>query len=98
MSPAAHGIVGYKFMVTGPGGDNEVLNVLRWSTRSGDARQFLPPRGVQPRPAFEGVAVPVVTKADFSNSGFTQAHQQGAREVPWYVPSSIPRLVRRLLV
>ena len=98
MSPAAHGIVGYKFMVTGPGGGHEVLNVLRWSTRSGDARQFLPPRGVQPRPAFDGVAVPVVTKADFSNSGFTQAHQQGAKEVPWYVPSSIPRLVRRLLL
>ena len=98
MPPAAHGIVGYKFRVTGPSGGSEVLNVLRWSTRSGDARQFLPPRGVQPRPAFEGVAVPVVTKADFSNSGFTQAHQQGAREVPWYVPSSIPRLVRRLLL
>lgn len=97
MAPAAHGIVGYKFVVNGPSG-NEVLNVLRWSTRSGDARQFLPPRGVQPRPAFDGVAVPVVSKADFSNSGFTQAHQQGAREVPWYVPSSIPRLVRRLLL
>jgi len=97
MSPAAHGIVGYKFLVTGPSG-HEVLNVLRWSTRSGDARQFLPPRGVQPRPAFDGVAVPVVTKADFSNSGFTQAHQQGAREVPWFVPSSIPQLVHRLLL
>ena len=98
LPPAAHGIVGYKFVVAGPSGASEVLNVLRWSTRSGDARQFLPPRGVQPRPAFDGVAVPVVTKADFSNSGFTQAHQQGAREVPWYVPSSIPRLVRRLLL
>jgi hypothetical protein len=97
MPPAAHGIVGYKFLVTGPSG-SEVLNVLRWSTRSGDARQFLPPRKVQPLPAFEGTAVPVVTKADFSNSGFTQAHQQGAREVPWHVPSSIPGLVRRLLL
>jgi predicted AlkP superfamily pyrophosphatase or phosphodiesterase len=97
MTPAAHGIVGYKFVVSGPSG-KEVLNVLRWSTRSGDARQFLPPRGVQARPAFDGVAVPVVTKADFSNSGFTQAHQQGAREAPWYVPSSIPRLVHRLLL
>lgn len=44
MPPAAHGIVGYKFLVAGPSG-HEVLNVLRWSTRSGDARQFLPPRG-----------------------------------------------------
>jgi Type I phosphodiesterase / nucleotide pyrophosphatase len=97
VAPAAHGIVGYKFVVNGPSG-REVLNVLRWSTRSGDARQFLPPRRVQPLTAFGGVAVPVVTKADFSNSGFTQAHQRGAREVPWHVPSSIPSLVRRLLL
>jgi len=97
MSPAAHGIVGYKFMVCGPSG-KEVLNVLRWSTRSGDARQFLPPRSVQALPAFGGAHVPVVSKADFSNSGFTQAHQQGVREVPWHVPSSIPWLVRGLLL
>jgi predicted AlkP superfamily pyrophosphatase or phosphodiesterase len=97
MAPAAHGIVGYKFAVNGPSG-REVLNVLRWTTRSGDARQFLPPRSVQPVPAFEGVSVPVVTKADFSNSGFTQAHERGARDVPWHVPSSIPALVRRLLL
>ena len=97
MAPAAHGIVGYKFVVSGPSG-REVLNVLRWTTRSGDARQFLAPRSVQPFPAFEGVAVPVVTRADFFNSGFTQAHQQGVREAPWHVPSSIPALVRRLLL
>jgi hypothetical protein len=96
MPPAAHGIIGYKFLVPGPSG-KEVLNVLRWSTRSGDARQFLQPRSVQPRPAFEGVPVPVVSRADFSNSGFTQAHQQGAREVPWFLPSSIPYLVRTQL-
>jgi Type I phosphodiesterase / nucleotide pyrophosphatase len=96
MPPAAHGIIGYKFLVPGPSG-REVLNVLRWSTRSGDARQFLQPRSVQSRPAFNGLPVPVVSKADFSNSGFSQAHQQGAREVPWLLPSSIPYLVRAQL-
>jgi Type I phosphodiesterase / nucleotide pyrophosphatase len=96
MSPAAHGIIGYKFAVDGPSG-REVLNVLRWTTRSGDARQFLPPRSVQPLPAFGGAPVPVVSRSDFSSSGFTQAHQQGVREAPWHVPSSIPCLVDRLV-
>jgi hypothetical protein len=96
MPPAAHGILGYKFAVAGPSG-TEVINVLRWSTRSGDARPFFPPRLAQPRPAFNGVAVPVVSRADFSGSGFSQAHQQGVREVSWVVPSSLPLLVGDLL-
>jgi hypothetical protein len=41
--------------------------------------------------------VPVVSKADFSGSGFSQAHQRGGREVSWVVPSSLPSLVRALL-
>ena len=96
MPPAAHGIVGYKFAVAGPSG-TEVLNVLRWSTRSGDARPFVPPRQAQPRAAFGGRPVPVVSRSDFSGSGFSQAHQQGAREVSWTVPSSLPLLVGDLL-
>jgi hypothetical protein len=96
MPPAAHGIVGYKFAVAGPSGP-EVLNVLRWSTRSGDARPFLPPRQAQPRAAFGGRPVPVVSRSDFSGSGFSDAHQQGAREVGWSVPSSLPLLVGDLL-
>jgi hypothetical protein len=95
-SPAGHGVVGYKFMVDGPSGD-EVLNVLRWTTRSGDARQFLSPVQLQPLPAFEGNPVPVVSRADFSGSGFSQAHQRGGREVGWVVPSSMAPLVEGLL-
>lgn len=96
MAPAAHGIVGYKFAVQGPSG-TEVLNVLRWTTSSGDARPFLPPAELQPLPAFGGHPVPVVSRADFSGTGFSQAHQRGSREVGWVVPSSMPVLVRRLL-
>jgi len=96
MTPAEHGILGYKFLVDGPSG-REVLNVLRWSTTSGDARKFLPPSLVQARPAFGGSEVPVVSRADFSGTGFSQAHQQGVREVSWHLPSSIPLLVRGLL-
>jgi hypothetical protein len=94
--PAVHGIVGYKFAVAGPSG-TEVLNVLRWTTRSGDARAFVPPRQAQPRPAFQGRRVPVVSRSDFSGSGFSEAHQQGARELSWAVPSSLPLLVGDLL-
>jgi hypothetical protein len=96
MTPAEHGVLGYKFLVDGPSG-KEVLNVLRWSTASGDARKFLPPWVVQPRPAFNGSEVPVVSRADFSGTGFSQAHQSGVREVSWHVPSSIPLIVRGLL-
>jgi hypothetical protein len=96
MTPAEHGILGYKFLVDGPSG-KEVLNVLRWSTSSGDARKFLPPSVVQPLPAFGGSEVPVVSRADFSGTGFSQAHQKGVREVSWHLPSSIPLLVRGLL-
>jgi len=96
MTPAEHGILGYKFLVDGPSG-KEVLNVLRWTTVSGDARKFLAPSVVQPQPAFGGSEVPVVSRADFSGTGFSQAHQQGVREVSWHLPSSIPLLVRDLL-
>jgi hypothetical protein len=96
MVPAAHGVIGYKFLVAGPSGQ-EVLNVLRWRTSSGDAKQFLPPREVQPLPAFNGLHVPVVSRADFAGSGFSQVHQQGSREVGWVVSSSLPALVHRQL-
>ncbi len=94
--PAEHGIVGYKFAVDGPSG-REVLNVLRWSTSSGDARPFLPPDQLQPLTAFGGRPVPVVTRADFMGTGFSLAHQRGGREVGWVVPSSLPALVGHLL-
>ncbi|MGH9106915.1 MAG: alkaline phosphatase family protein [Acidimicrobiales bacterium] len=96
MAPAAHGIVGYRFVVDGPSG-REVLNVLNWSTPSGDARDFFPPAEAQPRLAFGGADVPVVSRAHFSGSGFSKAHQRGVREVGWAVASSMPVLVKRLL-
>jgi hypothetical protein len=94
--PAGHGIVGYRLRVDGPSGD-EVLNVLRWRTVSGDARPFLPPLAFQPAPAFAGRGVPVVTRAEFLTSGFTVAHLSGTREVGWWLPSSLPVEVKGLL-
>jgi hypothetical protein len=94
--PARHGVVGYRLRVDGPTGQ-EVLNVLRWRTVSGDARPFLPPLAFQPTPAFLGRGVPVVTKAEFLTSGFTIAHLSGARQVGWWQPSGLAVEVKALL-
>jgi predicted AlkP superfamily pyrophosphatase or phosphodiesterase len=94
--PAGHGIVGYRLRVDGPTGD-EVLNVLRWRTVSGDARPFVPPAAFQPAPAFAGRGVPVVTRAEFLSTGFTAAHLSGTRQVGWWLPSGVAVEVRALL-
>jgi hypothetical protein len=79
--PAAHGIVGYRLRVRGPQGDDEVLNVLRWRTRSGDARPFVDPVGFSRVPAFAGRPVPVVSRVEFVGTGFTTAKEGPATSV-----------------
>ena len=93
LPPAEHGVVGYRVRV----GSNEVLNVLRWRTGSGDARESVPPEKFQPHPAFGGAGSPVVTRAEFADTGFTLAHLVGARLCGWRVPSALPVEVGRLL-
>jgi hypothetical protein len=92
LTPGEHGLVGYRMAIRG-----EVLNVLRWNTPSGDARQRLVPAEVQPVRPFLGSAVPVVAKSELATSGFTQAHLAGVRHVSWRLPSNIAVEVRRLL-
>jgi hypothetical protein len=92
LTPGEHGVVGYRMAING-----EVLNVLRWNTAAGDARQRLVPAEVQPIRPFLGAAVPVVAKAEFAGSGFTQAHLAGVRHVGVRLTSNIPVEVRRLL-
>jgi predicted AlkP superfamily pyrophosphatase or phosphodiesterase len=84
MAPGEHGIVGYRMNVRG-----EVLNVLRWSTATGDARRRYPAREIQPVPAFVGASVPVVTKGEFATTGFTDAHLSGGRLVGWRTPATL---------
>jgi predicted AlkP superfamily pyrophosphatase or phosphodiesterase len=84
MAPGEHGIVGYRMNVRG-----EVLNVLRWSTATGDARRKFPAREIQPIPAFVGASVPVITKGEFASTGFTDAHLSGGRLVGWRTPSTL---------
>ncbi len=95
--PALHGIVGYRVAVTGPAGP-EVMNVLKWKgSVSGDARAFVDPATFQRLEPFQGRTVPVVSKAEFAGTPFTEAHQRGARQVGWYAPSGLAVDVGRLV-
>ena len=77
LAPAQHGIVGYRMLV----GD-EVLNVLRWSASK---RGRLPePNDVQRYAPFLGQEVPVVTRSEFRDTGFTRAHLRGTRLAGWH--------------
>lgn len=91
--PADHGVIGYRLQV----GEDEVMNVLRWRTAEGDARETVRPEEFQPRRAFGGRDVPVVTRTEFETSGFSGAHLSGARIIGWRVASTIAVEVRRLL-
>ncbi len=90
--PGEHGVVGYRINV---GGD--VLNVLRWQTTAGDARQMIPPDDIQGRPAFRGRRPPVVTRTEFSGTGFSAVHLAEVRFHGWRVPSTLVTEVRRLV-
>lgn len=92
MCPGEHGIVGYR-MDMGP----SVMNSLRWGDERGDLRRTHPPRNVQPCEPFMGVRVPVVSKAELEDTGFTEAHLRGSLPRGWRVASSIPLIVRHLL-
>lgn len=96
--PAEHGVVGYRVRVDGTdGADDEVMNVLRWRTGTGDMRRLRPAMTFQKIRPFGGRAVPAVTRTEFSSTGFTAAHLAGARLVGWSVPSTLVVEVRRLL-
>jgi type I phosphodiesterase/nucleotide pyrophosphatase len=81
LAPAQHGIVGYRMLV-----GQHVLNVLRWSVDGGRPPD---PFDVQRHTAFLGRPVPVVTRAEFRNSGFTQAHLRGSRFVGWHTNATL---------
>ena len=91
MPPGEHGVVGYRIAVEG-----EVLNVLRWSTPAGDARQSIPPTKVQGHPCFEGQRPPAVTRAEFLSSGFTLAHLDQVRFTGYRTLGTLVAEVTRL--
>ena len=81
LSPGEHGMVGYRIAVGGSSGPphGEILNALRWSTGNGDARCRYDPRLFQPCEMFGSQRPPVVTRAQFADSGFTAAHLSDTR-------------------
>ncbi len=92
LPPGEHGIMGYRMSM-----DGEVLNTLRWSTPRGDARGLYPPHEVCPVDCFESQRPPIVVKAEFEGSGFTQAHLRTARIVPYRMPSTLAIEIARVL-
>jgi len=92
LPPGEHGVIGYRVDVRGA-----VLNVLRWTTPTGDARAAIPPADVQPYAPFLGLRPPVVTKAEFAATGFTLAHLAGVRFVPYRQASTLVTEVARLV-
>jgi len=90
--PARHGVVGYR--IKAPNG--EILNVLRWSTPTGDARERVAPNLIQPLEPFLGAKPAVVTRAEFAETGFTRAHLSGSELWGWRYPSTMVEHVRAL--
>ncbi|MBU3703426.1 MAG: PglZ domain-containing protein [Ilumatobacteraceae bacterium] len=90
--PGEHGIVGYRMDM-----GSSVMNTLRWGDERGDLRRVHAPSDVQPCPPFMGVRVPVVSKAELEDTGFTAAHLRGSLPAGWRVASSIPVIVSDLL-
>jgi predicted AlkP superfamily pyrophosphatase or phosphodiesterase len=82
LAPAQHGIVGYRFLV-----DGRVLNVLRWTVPGRDRPPD--PFDVQRHAPFLDREVPVVTRSEFRETGFTQAHLRGGRLLGWQTSSGL---------
>lgn len=93
LSPAEHGVVGYRMRV-----DGSVLNTLRWwDDDNGDARRRMPPDLIQGYEPFRGEDVPVVTKSEFNRTGFTQVHLRGGRLRGYRTPAVLISRTAQLL-
>lgn len=96
-----HGMVGYSFRIPGTG----VINALRWRPHpwGDDLRQALVPEQVQPRPttferaASAGVAVSVISGAEFTGSGLTRAVLRGGRYVGVHALGDLAASVRSVV-
>ena len=90
LAPSQHGLVGFRMRV-----DGEVLNILRWQTTGN--RRPPDPFDMQRHTAFLGRPIPVVTRSEFRNSGFTDAQLRGARFVGWNAVSTLVEHCRLLV-
>ena len=91
-APSQHGVVGYRVAI-----DGEILNVLRWTTPRGDARFAIPPPTIGLVEPFEEQRPPIVMRAEFEYSGFTEAHLRHTRFVGYRTMSTLAIEVVRLV-
>ncbi len=90
LPPSQHGVMGYR-LYTGDG----VLNVIRWAMHGGGKGPD--PDTFQPREAFDADPIPVVTRAQFAGTGFTQILYRGAPLHGYFSTSGIAAHCRRLI-
>jgi hypothetical protein len=97
-----HGLVGYSFRLPDVG----LINPLRWRPHpwGDDLRDTVPPEQVQPMPttferaASTGVAVSVVSGAEFTHSGLTRAVLRGGRYVGVHALGDLTARVREAVI
>jgi hypothetical protein len=75
--------------------DGRILNVLSW--QAGNGRRGPDPFTIQRHQPFLGRSVPVVTKSEFRNSGFSGAHLRDTRFHGYATPSGLVEQVRLLV-
>ncbi len=90
LTPARHGMIGYRMLVGG-----QVLDVLRWRVPEGKAPE--PGSVTLVDRAFCGRDVPTVVRAEFNRSGFTESHMRGVRFVGWRTTATLVTHVARLI-
>lgn len=89
LAPSEHGIIGYRMYLGG-----SVLNVIRWAMQGA----ALPdPIDLQPRDAFGGQALPVVTRAQFRDTKFTDILYRGAAFNGYFTTSGLIEQTRLLV-
>ena len=89
LPPSRHGITGFRFRY-----ENTVLNAIRW--QQADGKRAPEPASLQRNEVFSGRSVPVVTKAEFRNSGLTGAHLRGTEFNGWHTTAVLVEHVRAL--
>jgi type I phosphodiesterase/nucleotide pyrophosphatase len=90
LTPARHGMVGYRMLVGG-----QVLDVLRWKVPEGKAPD--PGSVTLVDRSFCGREVPTVVRAEFQRSGFTESHMRGVRFIGWRTTATLVTHVARLV-
>jgi hypothetical protein len=90
LTPAEHGVIGYRINV-GTG----VLNVIRWTMAGGGVPPD--PNDLQPRDAFGGEPIPVVTRAQFRQTKFSAIQLRGASFHGWVTTAGLVEQTRLLV-